>query len=172
MVDSVLVADGLRGLRAPRRTTVTDATFRPVQSDNEWSQAINLRLASDGPTGGSDLAAFVERQMLATRLVCEQGRGAWFGAFVGNVMCSGVGIFDTWPGYARFQNLDTHPAHRRRGLASNLVGAAAQFALTEFGARNLVLAAVPHYHAITMYRSLGFIEFERQAQFERVPARP
>jgi GNAT superfamily N-acetyltransferase len=170
MVDSVLVADGLRGLREPR-PSIADATYRPVHSDSDWTQATNLRLAGDGPTNRSDLPAFVERQMRATRAACEQGRGAWFGAFVGTEMCSGVGIFNTWSGYARFQNLDTHPAHRRKGLGSNLVYAAAQFAVTEFGARNLVLAAVPHHHAMTMYQSLGFVECERQAQFERVAAR-
>jgi GNAT superfamily N-acetyltransferase len=171
MVDSVLVADGLAGLREPRRT-VPGVTYRPLQSDSDWKQATSLRLVGDGPTDRSDLPAFIERQMRATRLACEQGKGAWFGAFLGSAMCAGVGIFNTWSGYARFQNVDTHPAHRRQGLGSNLVFAAAHFAITEFGARNLVLAAVPDYHAMTMYQSLGFVECERQAQFERVAARP
>lgn len=168
MVDSVLVADALLGLRQPR-PSAAEATYRPVRSDADWRQATNLRLASDGPTNRSDLPVFLERQMRATRLACERGRGDWFAAFVGEEMCAGVGIFKTWPGYARFQNLDTHPAHRRKGIASNLMVAASKHARARFGARRLLLAAVPHYHAMTMYQALGFVECERQAQFERVP---
>jgi GNAT superfamily N-acetyltransferase len=107
--------------------------------------------------------------MRAVRRVCEQGHGAWFGAFYEEEMRAGLGIFSVGSGVARFQAVDTHPAHRRQGLASHLILTAGVYALSELGAETLVISADPDYHAIDIYRSLGFVERERQVQLERVP---
>jgi ribosomal protein S18 acetylase RimI-like enzyme len=85
-------------------------------------------------------------------------------------MHAGLGIFAAGPGLARFQSVDTHPAHRRRGLATYLLLAAADHARARLGARTLVIAADPGYHAIDIYRSVGFQERSRLVQMERGPA--
>jgi GNAT superfamily N-acetyltransferase len=106
--------------------------------------------------------------MTTIRGVCEAGHGAWLGAFRENEMQSGLGIFDIESGVARFQDVDTHPAHRRQGLATYRLLAAEQYARTHFDTSTLVIAADPENHAISIYRSLGFGVHEQHIQLERL----
>jgi GNAT superfamily N-acetyltransferase len=155
-------------LRTPARAA-PPAVFRKVESDRDWRQAIELSLAADEereePAG---YRAYVDRRMGAIRRVCEAGHGSWFGAFRDGEMHSGLGIFGAGSGLARFQAVDTHPEHRRQGLATHLLLAAGEYARSSLRARTLVIAADPGGHAIGIYRSLGFVERERQVQLERV----
>jgi GNAT superfamily N-acetyltransferase len=163
-IQTVMTTSGrLRASREP-----PEAVFREVRSDEDWRLAIELRLANDAPQEGPGFADFVERQMQAIRDACEQGHGAWFGAFRDDQLQAGLGIFNAGAGMARFQSVDTHPAHRRQGLASNLLIAASQYALTQFAASTLVIAADPDYLAIEIYRSLGFRDREHHVQLERI----
>ena len=54
------------------------------------------------------------------------------------------------------------------GLASALVHHAGKAALDR-GAKRLVIVADPGYHAIGIYRSLGFVDWETQVQLTRPP---
>lgn len=160
-------------LSAPRLATPAKAApraqLRPLTSEEDWRQAIELGLAADEEHGEQpDERAYMERRMAAVRRVCEAGHGSWFGAFRDGEMVAGLGIFTTGQGVARFQAVDTHPAHRRQGLATHLLFAAGEHARARLGARTLVIAADPDYHAIEIYRSLGFRERSRQLQLERV----
>jgi ribosomal protein S18 acetylase RimI-like enzyme len=166
-IDAVLSADGLR---APAREP-PPVEFRRLQSDADWRRATALRYAvEERPEDG--YRDYLERQMRTIRRVSEQGHGAWLGAFCDGEMRSSLGIFNAGGGLARFQSVDTHPAHRRQGLATNLLLAAGRYALAELGASKLVIAADPDYHAIDIYRSLGFRERERHVQLERLAVRP
>jgi GNAT superfamily N-acetyltransferase len=160
----VMTADTLL---APNREQ-PKATFKRVQSDGEWLRATDLSLVDDAERDSPAHLAYAELRMRAIRRVCERGHGAWFGAFYEDEMRAGLGIFSAGSGLARFQSVVTHPAHRRRGLASHLVFTAGQYALSELGAQTLVIAADPNYHAIEIYRSLGFADRERQLQLERL----
>ena len=143
------------------------ATFRRVASDGDWRKATDLWVANDDLRDTPGHREFVKRRLHAARRVCEQGHGAWFGAFREGEMHAGLGIFRAGPGLARFQAVDTHPAHRRQGLASHLLFTAGQYALTELGASTLLIYADPEYHAIGIYRSLGFSDREQHVQLER-----
>jgi GNAT superfamily N-acetyltransferase len=103
-------------------------------------------------------------------MVGTSNRGRSFGAFRDEQLQSGLGIFSAGSGTARFQSVETHPAHRRQGLAGNLLIAAGQYAHTRLRAGTLVIAAEPDYPAINIYRSLGFHERERHVQLERTAA--
>jgi GNAT superfamily N-acetyltransferase len=164
-IDTVMTASELR---APAREP-PGTVFRQVLSDDDWRQTVELRLTVDegNEVGYRD---FLERQIQAVRDVCERGHGAWFGAFRDGEMLSSLAIFDAGAGVARFQNVDTRPAHRRQGLASNLLVAAGRYALTRLTASALVIAADPDYLAIKIYRSLGFREREHHVQLERLGA--
>jgi predicted GNAT family acetyltransferase len=72
-------------------------------------------------------------------------------------------------GVARFQDVQTAPEDRGRGLASTLVHRASTYGLTEGGAQTLVMVADPGYLAIRIYRSLGFSDTESQLQFAIPP---
>jgi ribosomal protein S18 acetylase RimI-like enzyme len=64
--------------------------------------------------------------------------------------------------------VETHPDARRRGLASALVHLAGMTAL-DAGADTLVIVADPSYHAIDLYRSVGFADRETKVELTRRP---
>ena len=165
-VDTVLTATSLT---APAREAPA-AAFRRLESDSDWAQAAALSLATEEPQDSASHRRYLERRMGVIRGVCEGGHGGWFGAFRDGEMHSGLGVFNVGAGLARFQAVDTHPAHRRQGLASHLLHTAGQYAVKHLGARTLVIAADPNYHAIGIYRSLGFQDHERRVQVERLGA--
>jgi ribosomal protein S18 acetylase RimI-like enzyme len=161
-------------LSAPRLARPTKATpqgqLRVLRSDADWRQAIELGLTVEGEQDAQPgERVYMERRMAAVRGVCEAGHGSWFGAFRDGEMVAGLGIFAAGARVARFQSVDTHPAHRRQGLATHLLFLAAEHARVDLGARALVIAADPDYHAIEIYRALGFRERNRQLQLERLP---
>jgi ribosomal protein S18 acetylase RimI-like enzyme len=113
---------------------------------------------------------FVVAKVATTRALVEAGHGAWFGAFEGGRLSSTMGLFRAGRGLARFQNVETVPEARGRGLAGTLVHHASTYGLTELGADTLVMVADPDYLAIRIYRSVGFAETEVQLAAEKPPA--
>jgi GNAT superfamily N-acetyltransferase len=142
------------------------ARFRTLDSDADWLAALELQEAGHG--GSADgWQGFQGRRLQAKRRMQAQGFGAWFGAFEDGRMVSGLGVFGDGGGIARFQDVDTHPAHRNKGLAGTLVYRASQYALHEMGAQTLVILADPDGPAIRIYRSVGFRDTETQVQLHR-----
>jgi ribosomal protein S18 acetylase RimI-like enzyme len=84
------------------------------------------------------------------------------------VMRADLGIVRAGAGLARYRSVETHPDFRRRGLARAMVATAGAYALEHLGVRTLVIVADPGYHAIELYRSVGFSDVERQVQLSRV----
>lgn len=166
-VNSVLTATRLLPPGAPG----ISADIRALAGDDDWDQATDLRLSCDDHIAMTpEHRRFSERKVAEHRALCEAGHGAWFGAFVERRMRAGAGLFGDGDGPARFQSVETHPAYRRQGLASSLVHHAGRWGLDRLGARTLVIVADPGYHAIRLYRALGFADAERQVQLCRPPA--
>jgi len=130
---------------------------RPLAGDRDWEQALDLRYESDADAS-AEHRLFLRRQVEQERELTRTGDAAWFGAFVDGRMRAGVGIVSDGQGLARFQNVETDPAFRRRGLARALITAAGRHAFAALRARTLVIRADPDYHAIDLYRSLGFAD--------------
>jgi predicted GNAT family acetyltransferase len=78
-----------------------------------------------------------------------------------------LGLYTDGNGVARFQAVDTHPDHRRCGLAGSLVHHAGAEGLTWPGVQTLVILADPGDDAIRVYRSVGFDGTETQVQLLR-----
>jgi predicted GNAT family acetyltransferase len=116
---------------------------------------------------GYSTPTFLEAQVRSARQLTEDGHATWFGAFCDGRLVSTLGIAGDGRGLARYQNVETHPDWRRRGLAGRLVYDAGTFALEELGARTLVMVADPDYAAIRLYRALGFTDGETQARLTR-----
>lgn len=90
-------------------------------------------------------------------------------------MVSGMGLLSASPGLARFQNVETHPDFRGRGLAGTLVHQVGRYGIDELGAQTLVMVADPDYLAIRIYRSVGFMDIEREngvEQWDRTAHQP
>ncbi len=168
------------GLRLERSTVLTAASvhepphvnraveYRPLAGDADWQQSLDLRLTSDDSAGAAT-REFDEQRTADARRASENGHGAWFGAFAGGRLAAQLGIFSDGGGLARYQNVETGPDWRRRGLAGTLVWQAGQWALTRLAARTLVIVADPAAEAIRVYRSVGFRDTETQIAFQRPP---
>lgn len=142
------------------------ARIRRLVSDRDWSQRVALAIACG--EHGPAFETFARRQAAAERRLAESGAGTWFGAFDGDRMVSGLGIFRAGDGLARFQNVETHPESRGRGLAGTLVHHAGRYALDDLGVRSLVIVADPDHVAMRIYQRVGFTRTESQLQAELV----
>ena len=166
LVDTVMTATTLR----PYAAAHPAAEIRPLRSDEDWAQLAALRIALHEGAPDPLLPQFAEAKAREFRSIAEQARGAWFGAFINGRMRCGAGLFSDGSGDARFQNVETHPAFRRQGLASALVHELGVWGLGELGASRLVIVADPDYHAIELYRRLGFADAEQQVMLQRAPS--
>jgi len=170
-----LIAAGLRltqetvltasDVHAPPRPDTT-ATYRRLSGDADWAQAAELRTVISAGEPGSE-PEFLRARLAAERAITEAGHGSWFGAFSNGRLLAQLGLISSQTGLARYQNVETHPAARRRGLAGTLVWHAARHALATEGASTLVIVADPADVAIRIYRSVGFADTEAQIGFER-----
>lgn len=158
-VSTVLTASGLREPPAP-----SGAVCRPLAGDGDWAQALQLRLACDDRDGDSEHTLFLRRKLEEARRLTDRGCGAWFGAFVDRRLVAHLGVVSDRGGLARYQSVETAPDFRRRGFAARLLYEALRYAIDERGADTLVIVADPDYHAIDLYRSLGFTDAEQQTQ--------
>jgi GNAT superfamily N-acetyltransferase len=144
------------------------ATYRELAGDDDWRQAQELRaVVSDDERGGD--SGFRAARIASQRALTEAGHGSWFGAFVDGKLVAHLGLVTDGSAIARYQNVETHPDWRRKGIAATLVWHAGQLGLDSL-ASMLVIAADPDYVAIRVYRSVGFIDAETQIAFDRQPA--
>jgi len=165
-INAVLTA---HRLHEPARLGASGAVVRRLLADEDWEQAVALRLAVYELAWKPGQREFTARQFGEVRGCCERGDGAWFGAFVDGRVVASLGLLRAWSGTARYQNVETHADHRRQGFASRLLYESSVWARDALGVDTVVIVADPAYHAIDVYRSLGFEEIERQVQLERPP---
>jgi GNAT superfamily N-acetyltransferase len=179
--DAVVPADFTdAGLKAERSIALTatdlyepahlnrEAEIRPLASDDDWHQSVELNARIGESEGLTDLE-YYQGRVLSRRRVTEQGLGVWFGAFSDDRLVAQLGVFGTGGGVVRYQEVETDPAVRRRGLAGTLVWQAGQYALEELGARTLVIVADAKGDPIRLYRSVGFTDAEGQLGLCRSP---
>lgn len=93
--------------------------------------------------------------MAEYREMSKAGMGFWFGAFVDSKLVGDLGIFYK-NGIARYQNVETHPDHRKKGICGTLVYQSGTIALEDWGVEQLVMEADPEYLAARIYESVGF----------------
>ena len=163
--NTVLTATSLREPPYPNRA----ARYRPLDGDADWQQSADLRLACGGVGEAAGGEMFDRRRVQDARRIAEAGHGATFGAFLDGRLVAQLGLYSDGAGTARYQNVETHPAARRQGLAGGLVYHAGQYGLSALGARILVIVADPGYSAIRIYRSAGFANLETQLALQRSP---
>ena len=146
----------------------SEADFRILKSDEDWQRALELQVLSRDEDFKNEAAyrAYRIPKMQRYRAMSEDGLGAWFGAFLDGELVADLGVYkdDT---LGRFQNVETHPNYRRRGLCGTLVYYAGKMALEKWNLRTLVMVADPDYHAARIYESVGFVAREQQPGLEQ-----
>jgi ribosomal protein S18 acetylase RimI-like enzyme len=153
----------------PPRPVADDVVVRPLESDDDWEGRARLSHHLWSNTDETSFMTYARRKNEQERGLVVRGLGRRYGAFVGDELVSTAGIFVTHAGIARFQSVETHPDHRRRGLAAAVVHAAGEHALATYGIEVLVIAADADGDAIRIYRRLGFADTERHNTLERKP---
>ncbi|WP_168209783.1 GNAT family N-acetyltransferase [Chromobacterium paludis] len=142
--------------------------LRPLAGEGDWRQW--RQLMADTRAAGHDEADYRaylqgrERRFLALEAA---GQGYVWGVFDGQALLGSAGLF-LLPGMARFQHVVTAPHVRRLGLASQLISHLAQWGLQRTS--RLLIVADAHYHALDLYRKLGFVEAAREASLCWWPA--
>ncbi len=151
-------------LQPPREV---EAEVRELVDDEDWEARARLSRQLYPQTSEGAFMTFARQKNVQERRLVDAGRGTRFGAYVDGALASTAGIFVTEDGVARFQSVETHPDHRRKGLAAATVHAAGQHALDRLGVRTLVIVADTDGDAIGIYRRLGFTDSERQLMMEK-----
>lgn len=143
--------------------------IRPLSSDADWQQAASLSMCIAQEEGATPDPAFEAARAAARRQLAGQGHGAWFGAFDDGRLLGQLGLFRAGDGYARYQDVATDPAARRRGIAGTLVCHAARYGLGTLAVKRLVIVADQEGPAIALYRACGFADTEGQVSLSRPP---
>ena len=149
-----------------------DAICRPLDGDRDWAQHLDLSRFVYPGSEEEPASSFARARAEARRRLVEAGAGLWFGAFVEGQLVSQLGVIRAGRALGRYQDVETHPEFRRRGLAGTLVSLAGDLALTSTAITTLVMVADPEDEAIRLYRSLGFTESEHQLEGSLPPPFP
>ena len=163
VADIVLTAALVKAPPAPPR-----GRLQALHTDEDWRGLAALREAWQGPPSDDADRSFRALRLDEERGLVERGAASWFGAWSGDQLVSALGIVSDRAGVARYQEVETHPDHRRRGHVRHLLHLAATYAAQELAATTFVIVAEPGYHAIELYRSVGFRDTEVQVKLQTV----
>ena len=135
---------------------------RALKTAAEWEQAVENQVRCREPGfEEADYRLFRTRQMDRYRRMAASGLGDWYGAFTGGQLVADLGLFHDQD-IGRFQTVQTHPAFRRRGIASTLISEAGRQAVEEHQLKTLVIVADQDSSPARLYASLGFQQVEKQ----------
>lgn len=110
---------------------------------------------------------FLQRRALWKQSLVATGRAMWFGAFDRGDLVGSLGLV-ALGARGRYQDVQTAATHRKRGIASALLAAAAREVLPAI--EQLVIVAEPESAAARVYERAGFRTIERIASACRYPS--
>lgn len=164
--------DVLTTATLPRQTALPAGyTVRRLAGD-DWEQVVGFGMAENDRTAEHKPRShvrFLRAKTRAQRTLSERDIAAFFGAFADGVLVANLGVVQCGT-TARYQNVGTDARHRRRGLASHLLGVAALWA-SDHGCDRWVIVTEATNPAGRVYRSVGFEPDAANAQAYRRPPR-
>lgn len=131
-------------------------TTRALQG-SDWEALILQEIAglvSEYDYEPEKVEAFVRETNAARQRLCREENAAWFGAFLGEDLVANLGVIKCGK-TARYQSVETHPDHRRKGLASHLLGIAATWS-EQKACDKWVIVTEETNDAGRVYRRAGF----------------
>jgi GNAT superfamily N-acetyltransferase len=142
-----------------------------AQADDVIDLAVTANAEMAGREGVERHREFRRRQVARHERAIAAGNGLWVGARAANgQLVASLGVLRVEGGLGRYQDVDTHPDWRRQGLCSRLLYDAARLARERLDVQTLVIAADREYHALDLYRKVGFQDRELTAGLTRPPA--
>ncbi len=137
----------------------TEVTLRPLTTDNDWQQWLELSLAEQqGDYDQTSLRHFLTARMANYQALDHGGQGQYLGAFNADQLIGYAGLYHKNE-LARFQNVHVISKYQNQKIAKTLLSkliAQAPAEVTTF-----VIVADEHYHATKLYQGLGFKVTER-----------
>lgn len=149
----------LTSVKPPRETPVPQGYSVGRLEGDDWEQTVRLTVDENYATGACDPASymtFARARTAISRALCDSNvnAAAYFGAFTSGRLVASVGIVCCGAD-ARYQNVLTQRDHRRRGLASHLLGLAGSWAAVQ-GCTRRVIVTERTNPAGGVYRDVGF----------------
>ena len=143
--------------------------MREITSHSDWNKVLEHHVLTR-PDGFAKAAyrSFKINRLATFKALINAGHGHWYGAFKGSDLVADMGIFHR-KNISRFQEVSTHPDHRRQGICAALVH---HVSTTEQAARagnQMVILADRGEPAERIYKRLGYTEIE---QIQSVVLRP
>ena len=106
--------------------------------------------------------------MARYRKMSRSGHGDWYGAFIEGKLVADLGLYHQ-DGTGRFQDVETNPHFRRRGIARTMIVEASRQAKEKYNLHTLVIVAEEDSGPAGLYTSLGFDLAEKQLGLEWWP---
>ena len=141
----------------PNQVQAPDGYTTRAFLDSDWEHLTQREIAdgiSEGNYPKEAIESFVLETNATRRRLCEMGDAAWFGVFHGDLLVSNLGIIRCGT-TGRYQSVETLVSHRRKGLASHLLGVAANWS-AESDCDNWVIVTQETNDAGRVYRRAGF----------------
>lgn len=141
----------------PKKQPLAAGYTARIFQEHDWETLTKRELAeglSEGVYEPSVIESFVLETNANRKQLVDSGRAAWFGAFFDDEMVANLGMVVCGE-TGRYQSVETNISHRRRGLASHLLGIAAIWS-HERGCKNWVIVAQETNDAGRVYRRAGF----------------
>jgi ribosomal protein S18 acetylase RimI-like enzyme len=110
---------------------------------------------------------FLDRRAAWHRELVLRNAATFWGAFHGDGLVASLGLAWLDEALARYQDVQTHPSYRKRGLASALLVTSARAAFQR-ACEHVVIVVEPGTEASRIYERLGFRVVERTANARRV----
>jgi hypothetical protein len=126
----------------PKKQPLAAGYTARIFQEHDWETLTKRELAeglSEGVYEPSVIESFVMETNANRKQLVDSGRAAWFGAFFDGEMVANLGMVVCGE-TGRYQSVETNISHRRRGLASHLLGIAAIWS-HERGCKNWVIVA-------------------------------
>jgi len=141
----------------PKSHPLPDGYTSRQFDEQDWETLTKREISSLLAKGGYKPAAteeFVIEANASRKRLCSTGDAAWFGAYRGDELVASLGIVRCGT-TARYQSVETSEAHRRKGLASHLLGLAASWSQKQ-GCECWVIVTEERNAAGHIYRRAGF----------------
>lgn len=139
--------------------------LRRFDRPSDWDALLALSLTIDPDTPA--MRRFLTRRIAARARAAARGEVRWWGAFADGALVASAGVVPL-ADCARYQDVQTHAAWRRRGVASAVLAAIAHevrggaaAAPDGAGARLVLVVGEDNAAARAAYQRLGFVERDR-----------
>ncbi len=143
--------------------------LREITSQFDWEKVLEHHVLTR-PDGFAEAAyrSFKTKRLAMFQALAVAGHGQWYGAFKGGDLVGDMGIFHR-KNISRFQEVSTHPNHRRQGICAALVHYVSCAEQAARAGNQMVILADKGEPAERIYKRVGYAEIE---QIQSVVLRP